>query len=117
MSSNGRIINDAVRPTYNIMWPDNLILVEVGEMQTNLPFKTWNPTNVLADADKKAQLIENIKNYILAKVSDTTGGTQLVFTVSTNMYNAIANENIEWQGETMTLADAFLTKNWLFAGT
>ena len=88
----------------------------VGKMTTNLDCRYWNPTNVLADPDKTATLIDNIKNHILARVSDATGGTQLVFKVSTNMYNAIANENIEWQGETMSLADAFLTKNWLFAG-
>ena len=100
--------------TANLMW--NLIDIEVGSMITNLNIRCWKPTNVLADPDKTATLIDNIKNHILARVSDATGGTQLVFTVSTNMYNAIANENIEWQGETMTLADAFLTKNWLFAG-
>lgn len=94
----------------------NLILVSVGEMRNHLFMTSWNPTNVLADATKKTQLIENIKNHILARVSDATGGTQLVFTVSTNMYNSIASEQIEWQGETMSLADAFLTKNWLLAG-
>lgn len=88
----------------------------VGAFTTNLICNFWNPTNVLADATKKTQLIENIKNHILARVSDATGGTQLVFTVSLNMYNAIASETIEWQGETMSLADAFLTKNWLLAG-
>lgn len=93
-----------------------LIDVWVGEMVTMLNFSDWNPTNVLADANKKSQLIDNIKNHILARVSDATGGTQLVFTVSTNMYNNIASEQIEWKGETMSLADAFLTKNWLLAG-
>lgn len=94
----------------------NLNDMTVGAMVTNLKMNTWNPTNVLADADKKAQLIDNIKNHILARVSDATGGTQLVFTISTNMYNAIASETITWNEETMTLADAFLTKNWLLAG-
>ena len=94
----------------------NLIDLEVGAMVTSITEDRWNPTNVLADPDKKAQLIENIKNHILARVSDATGGTQLLFIVNANMYNAIANEQIEWQGETMSLADAFLTKNWLLAG-
>ena len=93
----------------------NLEDVMVGAFTTNLKINRWNP-DYLSDAARKATLIANIKNHILARVSDATGGTQLVFTVSTNMYNAIANENIEWQGETMTLADAFLTKNWLLAG-
>lgn len=94
----------------------NLIDVKVGNMVSNFQFQSWNPTAVLADATKKAQLIDNIKNHILARVSDATGGTQLVCKVSTNMYNAIASENITWNGQTMTLADAFLTKNWLLAG-
>ena len=94
----------------------NLIDIEVGEMTTSLNISLWNPTIVLADASQKAQLVDNIKNHILDHVSDATGGTQLVFTVSTNMYNAISGENITWQDQTMTLADAFLTKNWLLAG-
>lgn len=94
----------------------NLADIWIGEIAQDLRLWGWNPTNVLADATKKAQLIENIKNHILARVSDATGGTQLVFTVSTNMYNEVASEQIEWQGETMSLADAFLTKNWLLAG-
>ena len=94
----------------------NLIDITVGEMVTNLDLRYWYPRLVLNDASKKIQLVENIKNHILARVSDAQGGTQLVFTISTNMYNAISGETIEWQGETMTLADAFLTKNWLLAG-
>lgn len=103
------IIND-------IQGTQNLSDVYIGSVNCSVGFGTWNPTNILADADKKAQLIENIKNHILARVSDATGGTQLVFTISTNMYNNIASEQIEWNGETMSLADAFLTKNWLLAG-
>lgn len=99
----------------NAVAPD-LIDVFVGALNSDFNCRCWTATNVLADPDKTTRLIDNIKNHILARVSDATGGTQLVFTVSTNMYNAIANENIEWRGETMTLADAFLTKNWLFAG-
>lgn len=96
--------------------PINLIDLIVGAFSTNLRCKKWDPTNVLVDATKKAQLIDNIKNHILARVSDRIGLSQLVFTISTNMYNNIASEQIEWQGETMSLADAFLTKNWLLAG-
>lgn len=94
----------------------NLIDLKVGAMESSLTFNNWNPTNVLADATKKAQLIDNIKNNILARVSDRTGLSQLTFKVSTNMFNSISGENITWQGQTMTLADAFLTKNWLLAG-
>ena len=101
-----------IDPTNN----GNLEDVIVGALVYGCDLRNWNPINVLADTTKKARLIDNIKNHILALVSDATGGTQLVFTISTNMYNAITSENIEWQGETMSLADAFLTKNWLLAG-
>ena len=94
----------------------NLIDVVVGEATSNMNMSLWDPTNLLSDSDKKAQLIDNIKNHILSRVSDATGSTQLVFTVSTNMYNEIASETITWNDQTMTLADAFLTKNWLLAG-
>jgi hypothetical protein len=94
----------------------NLIDVEVGALESSLNLKPWQAATVRADSTKRAQLIDNIKNHILAKVSDATGSTQLVFTVSTAMYNDIATENITWNGQTMTLADAFLTKNWLLAG-
>lgn len=94
----------------------DLIDLEVGEMTTNLIVNNWFAGNILSDADKKAKLIDNIKNHILARVSDATGGAQLTFVVFTNMYNEISGELIEWQGEEMTLADAFLTKNWLLAG-
>lgn len=95
---------------------DSLIDLWLGATTYNIDCMYWTAENIIADATKKAQLIENIKNHILARVSDATGGTRLVFTVSTNLYNNIASEQIEWQGETMTLADAFLTKNWLLAG-
>ena len=125
-SSNNEVINlPSLKRCLGNIWEKNqyrygrcanTIDVVVGAMETNFYCRFWNPSNVLADADKTAQLIDNIKNHILARVSDATGGTQLVFTVSTDMYNAIASETITWQDQTMTLADAFLTKNWLLAG-
>lgn len=94
----------------------NLEDLLIGSAQQNINAALWNPSSVLADAVRKARLVENIKNHIIARVSDRTGLSQLTFTISTNMYNNIASEQIEWQGETMSLADAFLTKNWLLAG-
>lgn len=90
--------------------------VLIGQAEYNVNIRQWDPTDILSDQDAKARLIDNIKNHILARVSDATGGTQLVFTVSANMYNEIASETITWNDQTMTLADAFLTKNWLLAG-
>lgn len=84
--------------------------IEVGEMETNLNISAWRRTTGITE------LVDNIKNHILAKVSDRAGLSRLTFTVATAMYDLISIENIEWQGQTMTLADAFLTKNWLLAG-
>ena len=83
-----------------------LIDVEVGEMTTNLNLRYWNPTNVLADETKKAQLLDNILHHIAAKVSDRTGQTALIFTISTNLYN-----NLE-----QATKDAFTAKNWEVRG-
>lgn len=93
-----------------------LIDFEVGEMEHNILLDAWKPTAVLASTNMTAQLVQNVKNHILAKISDRTGLPQLTCIFSEDMYNAIASTNIEWQGETMSLADAFLTKNWLLAG-
>lgn len=87
-----------------------LVDIEVGEMVTDLVLQYWNPTDVLADADKTATLINNIRNHILAKVSDNSGAsTQLIFTVSTNMFNNVtaADPNL--------VAD-FGAKGWSFRG-
>ena len=120
-SSLQRVVIDGYKGGFRIFFATNdsivnLIDLEIGEANNNVRAEGWLATNVIADATKKAQLIDNIKNHILAKVSDRTGLSQLVFTVSTNMYNAIASETITWNDQTMTLADAFLTKNWLLAG-
>ena len=112
--TSGYVINTYHYSTNNCF--ASLIDVIVGEMTTHLYMRAWTATNIIADATKKAQLIENIKNHILDRVSDRTDISQLTFTVSTNMFSVIASENIEWRGSTMTLADAFLTKNWLLAG-
>ena len=87
-----------------------VIDIEVGAMETNLDIRGWHNTTV------SQELLNNIRDHILAKVSDRTDLSQLTFTVGSDMFSAISGENIEWQGQTMTLADAFLTKNWLLAG-
>lgn len=83
----------------------NLIDLEVGELDTNMRIY-WNPTAVIADTAKLAQLNANIRDHIAAKVSDRTGMTALTFTVSTNLYN-----NLE-----QATKDAFSAKNWRVAG-
>lgn len=90
----------------------NLKDLVVGELATSLYLRQWNATGI---ADKSI-IVNNIKEHFLANVSDRTGLSQCVLTVGTNLYNAIASETITWHDQTMTLADAFLTKNWLLAG-
>lgn len=86
--------------------PTDLIDVEVGALETNFKFNAWNPTNVIADPTKLAQLNANIRDHIAAKVSDRTGQTALIFTISTNLYN-----NLE-----QATKDAFTAKNWEVRG-
>jgi hypothetical protein len=83
----------------------NLIDIEVGEMTTNLVFVRGSSTimsNVLADASKTAELNENIRNHIAAKVSDRTGQSALTIYLPQSVRNAL---------ETAT-EDAFASKNW-----
>lgn len=80
--------------------------IEVGELETSFDMRYWNPTKVIDDAAKLAQLNANIREHIAAKVSDQTGQTALTFTVSTNLYNNLEQATI----------DAFTAKNWNVAG-
>lgn len=97
----------------------NLIDVWVGALETNCNFNGWNASNIYNDPDKKAMLISNIVNHILARVSDRSETTFLNFTVGTNMCNAIKDELVEWpigSGTQMTLYNAFQTKGWNLLG-
>ena len=84
---------------------NELIDIEVGEMETNL-YLFWNPTTVLSTPEGIATINANIRDHIAAKVSDRTGLSALIFTVSTNLYNNLEQATI----------DAFTAKNWNVAG-
>ena len=86
----------------------NLIDIEIGAaMQNSFTLATWNPTNVLSDAAKKAQMLANIRNHIAANLPDKTGETALTITFHANVKAAI-------QADQAT-SDAFTNKNWTIA--
>lgn len=65
----------------------NLILIEVGAVQTNLNISFWNPTNVLADQDNLQQFLQNFRSYIALRLTDNGSGKTL--TLSQAVRNAI----------------------------
>jgi hypothetical protein len=83
----------------------NLIDIEVGEMETNMSYGWWNPTNVLADADKTTQLLQNIHNHIAAKVKDVKGLEPLTITFSQGIRDILLPET----------ESLFASKNWNIA--
>ena len=94
--------------SYTFYGCTNLIDVEIGAaMQNSFTLATWNPTNVLSDAAKKAQMLANIRNHIAANLPDKTGETALTITFHANVKAAI-------QADQAT-SDAFTNKNWTIA--
>ena len=67
--------------------PADLILVEVGAVDTNIDIRYWSPTNVLADADKTATFLQNFRDYIANRLTDKVTG--LTITLSQEVRNAI----------------------------
>jgi len=66
----------------------NLIHVEIGEgFAYNFALGYWNPTNVLADNDKKALFLQNFRDYIANRLTDNGSGKTL--TLSQAVRNAI----------------------------
>lgn len=65
----------------------NLILLEVGAIAHNFDLQYWNPTNVLADNDKKALFLSNFRSYIANRLTDNVSGNTL--TLSQAVRNAI----------------------------
>ena len=65
----------------------NLIDLEVGPVQTNMDVRYWNPTNVLADADKTATFLQNFREHIALRL--TANGSGLTLTLSQAVRNAI----------------------------
>lgn len=82
-----------------------LIDVEVGAMETSFSFTDWEPSSVLADADKIVQLNKNIRDHIAAKVTDRNGLEPLTATFSQALRDVLTEETEQ----------AFRDKNWNIA--
>ena len=66
----------------------NLEDFEIGAgTAVNLHLNWWNPTNVLADADKTATFLQNFKDHIALRLTDQ--GSDLTLTLSQSVRNAI----------------------------
>ncbi|MEE1518058.1 MAG: hypothetical protein UF228_10735 [Lachnospiraceae bacterium] len=82
-----------------------LIDVEVGAMETSFSFTDWEPSSVLADADKIVQLNKNIRDHIAAIVTDRNGLEPLTATFSQALRDVLTEETEQ----------AFRDKNWNIA--
>ena len=68
----------------------NLIDIEIGEgADCNIGLANWNPTNVLADADKTATFLQNFKNHIALRL--TANGSGKTLTLSQAVFDTIWN--------------------------
>lgn len=84
----------------------DLIDIEVGELQTNFDIRGWNPTNVLAEADKTATFLSNFKTYIAERLTDK--GSGLTLTLSQEVRNAIHAAEYEYGIENIIITQ----KGW-----
>ena len=59
----------------------------------SLNMSQWNPTNVLADADKTTTFLQNFLEHICQRLANRTGQTKLTLTLSAAVYTAIMTDN------------------------
>ena len=69
----------------------------------NLDIASWNPTTVLADSTKKAQMVANIKTGIADMMKDNTGLTARTITFTSGVRDAIRGSAAE---------STLVAKNW-----
>ena len=70
----------------------DLLDIEIGEgTAISLLFNNWNPTNVLADADKTATFLQNFKEHIALRL--TANGSGLTLTLSQAVFDTIWNQD------------------------
>lgn len=79
---------------------ENLQLLEVGSMETNMDVRFWNPTN------KGEVFLSNFQTYIADRVSDRTGKSALTLTLSAGVYEALEAQ------EGQTILATLTNKNW-----
>ena len=86
--------------TYASLTLENLQLLEVGSMETNMNIRYWNPT------DKGEVFLSNFQTYIADKVSDRTGKSALIITLSAGIYEVLEAQ------EGQTILATLTNKNW-----
>lgn len=86
--------------TYSTPVLENLQLLEVGSMETNMNVRFWNPT------DKGEVFLSNFQTYIADRVSDRTGKSALTLTLSAGVYAALEAQ------EGQTILATLTNKNW-----
>ena len=70
--------------------PD-LIHIEFERLNCSFDMSGWNPTNVLADADKTATFLQNFKDHIALRLTDQGSGKTL--TLSQAVFDTIWNQD------------------------
>ena len=70
--------------------PD-LIHIEFERLNCSFDMSGWNPTNVLADADKTATFLQNFKEHIALRLTDQGSGKTL--TLSQAVFDTIWNQD------------------------
>ncbi len=84
----------------------NLILLEVGEVETSMNLAYWSPTNVLSDETKLATFLTNFRDLIALRLTDNGAGKTL--TLSQSVRDAIHSAE-----ETYGIEDIIITqKGW-----
>lgn len=105
------IISNGVPSLYNsTAYPfescTNLVHLEIQGCVVSLDLRSWNPTNVLADAELTEQFLTNFQTYIADRVADMTGKGTLTLTLSSAVYTALEAQ------EGQTILATLANKNW-----
>ena len=83
--------------------PNIINLIFGAGVDINLDIASWNPTTVLADSTKKAQMVANIKTGIADMMKDNTGLTARTITFTSGIREAIRGSAAE---------STLVAKNW-----
>ena len=81
----------------------NLLLLEIGEMETSLNLSKWTATNVLSNP----LFLSNFREYIASRLADRTGGSTFTLTLSAEVYAAVTADQ--------DIYDLITSKNWNIA--
>ena len=85
----------------------NLLLLEVGAVETNLNISFWSPT---LDSSNLQQFLSNFRSFIVLRLANRKTTSALTLTLSANVYNAVTGANSGWASQ-HTLAELGITDN------